>query len=1044
MAELSENAKVIAEKRYFQEGEDWEGCCKRVSTTIAQFETDKDKYSNEFYDIINNLLFLPGGRILRNAGRPRGSLFNCYVLGIGDSRKSIGKFYSDSLQLWGTGGGTGCNYSTMRPRGAEIKGVGGISSGPVSFLKASDAIAETIESGGSRRAAALGLLLVSHPDIEEFIDAKIIDKKLPHHNISVGITEAFLDAVEADADWDLIFAQQVYKTVSARKLWEKILNNNLKYAEPGLINWDNLRSNNSYYYAPPTCTNPCVTGETLVHVADGRSYIPIKQLAEEKKDVPVFSFNEKTKDIEVRMMRHPRITGYNKKILKITLDDGSSIRCTEDHKLYLKNLTLKEAKDLKVGDRLQHAVVKQRSYNEVYKNITEETENLYSWIYTNNSKSPKAEHRLIANELFGDFGPGYAIHHKDSNGLNNNPDNLQVLKTEEHIKLHMVGNNNPMNRFPERNWLIKQDWSGEKNGRYKGFTPEEVYAKAVDLTKKTGRRVTQEEWNTYCKEVGLPDSKYSFGNFTSLSKMLYSASLECGLEDLKYSSHIREYKRFLKLLDETDLSIFFEDGSIYVKKVCEYCNKDFIVKWGNREVCFCSSACASRATYSNKEKALEIKEIWDRKQFIKRQEQIKIFDSLKEKLKREPYKKEWEEECKLNGVAYRIRDKKDKNASKYCFFSYRELKEAANLNFKVIKIEEDGYEDVYNGTVDENHNFYIKVNSRCEENGRDVSNCILSRNCGETVLSPGESCDLGSLVLPNFIFPSGKTNWKKMEEVIGLAVRFLDDVIDINRYELSDVASATHNSRRQGLGVMGLADYLFSKKVRYGSDKSLEELEKLFKFIRNCTYTNLVKLSSEKGAFPKFDPQLYSKAHFIRTLPPKLRLDIKKFGVRCVSGLALAPTGTISLIADTTSGIEPLFRKAYKRSDRVSERIYIHPFYEELIKGGQEIPEWFVDSNDLKPEDHLNVQVTLQPYIDNAISKTVNLPKSITVSEISDLLLETLRDLKGVTLYVDGSREGQILNSITSEEVVEFINSKKHSNDLSEKDVACAGGSCEL
>jgi ribonucleoside-diphosphate reductase alpha chain len=732
MAELSENAKVIAEKRYFQEGEDWEGCCKRVSTTIAQFETDKDKYSNEFYDIINNLLFLPGGRILRNAGRPRGSLFNCYVLGIGDSRKSIGKFYSDSLQLWGTGGGTGCNYSTMRPRGAEIKGVGGISSGPVSFLKASDAIAETIESGGSRRAAALGLLLVSHPDIEEFIDAKIIDKKLPHHNISVGITEAFLDAVEADADWDLIFAQQVYKTVSARKLWEKILNNNLKYAEPGLINWDNLRSNNSYYYAPPTCTNPCVTGETLVHVADGRSYIPIKQLAEEKRDVPVFSFNEKTKDIEVRMMRHPRITGYNKKILKITLDDGSSIRCTEDHKLYLKNLTLKEAKDLKVGDRLQHAVVKQLSY------------------------------------------------------------------------------------------------------------------------------------------------------------------------------------------------------------------------------------------------------------------------------------------------------------------------EATNLNFKVIKIEEDGYEDVYNGTVDENHNFYIKVNSRCEENGRDVSNCILSRNCGETVLSPGESCDLGSLVLPNFIFPSGKTNWKKMEEVIGLAVRFLDDVIDINRYELSDVASATHNSRRQGLGVMGLADYLFSKKVRYGSDKSLEELEKLFKFIRNCTYTNLVKLSSEKGAFPKFDPQLYSKAHFIRTLPPKLRLDIKKFGVRCVSGLALAPTGTISLIADTTSGIEPLFRKAYKRSDRVSERIYIHPFYEELIKGGQEIPEWFVDSNDLKPEDHLNVQVTLQPYIDNAISKTVNLPKSITVSEISDLLLETLRDLKGVTLYVDGSREGQILNSITSEEVVEFINSKKHSNDLSEKDVACAGGSCEL
>ena len=243
---LSNSAIKVAKDRYFMEGEDWEGCANRVGQVIAGTENSHMiKYAKEFSEVIYNVDFLPGGRILRNAGRARGSLFNCYHLPIGDSREEIGQFYKDSLILWGEGGGIGVNASSLRPKGAPIKGVGGHSSGPVSFLVASDAIAHTIESGGSRRAAALALMSVSHPDISEFIDAKLVHGILTYYNISVAVTDEFLEAVESDGDWEFKFAHQTYGKVKARSIWDNIIDNMVNCAEPGLLNWNNLIKNNS-------------------------------------------------------------------------------------------------------------------------------------------------------------------------------------------------------------------------------------------------------------------------------------------------------------------------------------------------------------------------------------------------------------------------------------------------------------------------------------------------------------------------------------------------------------------------------------------------------------------------------------------------------------------------------------------------------------------------------------------------------------------------------------------------------------------------------
>jgi ribonucleotide reductase alpha subunit len=1044
---LSDSAITVAENRYFMEGEDWESCANRVGRVIASSENSHMfEYASKFSEIIYDMDFLPGGRILRNAGRPAGSLFNCYHLPIGDSRKEIGKFYMDSLMLWGEGGGIGVNISSLRPKGDVIKTVGGRSSGPVSFLEASDAIAKCIESGGSRRAAALALMHITHPDVMRFIDAKIEHGMLPHYNISVAVTDEFLEAVESDGDWEFKFSHKSYGKVSAREIWDKIVSNMVKFAEPGILNWDKLIKNNSYYFDPVLGTNPCLVGNSMVCVADGRQYVNIKTLAEENKDVPVFCFNEITQKVEVQMMRRPRLTGKNKKILKIILNDGSIVRCTKNHKFYTKDGNTKRADELVSGDRLHHMVSYNASFEEVFKHSNSKSQD-YRWINTGFSQSV-VEHRPIAEFKFGHkLKSNEVVHHKNYNGLDNTFDNLTVMTKEDHDKLHsldMFGDKNPMNRFPEKNWLIKQDHSGCNNGRYKGITPECVFNQAVEYSKELNRRVTQDEWCEYCLSNDMPFSLYSLGGYSCPSKMLLAAAKKAGVVALEYSSHIREYKKFLKLIEETDMDVFFDNGSIYVNKVCEWCGGSFITKWGNRERAFCSRKCSSNYGWSNEDGRNKFYSYYKNKQQKTRISQMGIYNILRKNLGRPPLKKEWVSLCRKEGISYRIRSSNESKFNEYCFTSYKDLQQSSELNFTVVSIEEDGYEDVYNGTVDGNHNFYIMVSEGETKSKKSKYNSVLCRQCGEAVLSPYDVCDLGSLVLTNFITGTVNTNWKKLGEVIKISVRFLDNVIDVNKYTLQETDIKAHNSRRTGLGVMGLAEYLFAKGLRYGSDKAIVETERLMRFIRDTVYETLVELAREKGAFPKFDPVPYGKASFIRKLPASLRMDIKEHGVRCVTGLAIAPTGTISLLAEVASGIEPLFRKAYLRHDRVSERMYVHPIYKKILENKEKIPEWYVDTDDLKPSDHFEIQSVVQKYVDGAVSKTINMPKGTTPEQLSKLTLEYIHDLKGVTVYVDGSREGQILNKVTKKEVEKYLKENKVKESVDIESVKCATGSCEM
>jgi len=233
---------------------------RRIARALAEVEADPAKWEAEFYAALEGFRFLPAGRITAGAGTGRSvTLFNCFVMGmIPDTMEGIFTGLKEAALTMQQGGGIGYDFSTIRPRGAEVKGVAADASGPLSFMDVWDAMCRTIMSAGSRRGAMMATMRCDHPDIEAFIEAKRDPARLRMFNLSVLVTDTFMAAVKADGPWDLVFADRVYRTVQARDLWNRIMRSTFDYAEPGVIFIDRINAaNNLGYVETIAATNPC-------------------------------------------------------------------------------------------------------------------------------------------------------------------------------------------------------------------------------------------------------------------------------------------------------------------------------------------------------------------------------------------------------------------------------------------------------------------------------------------------------------------------------------------------------------------------------------------------------------------------------------------------------------------------------------------------------------------------------------------------------------------------------------------------------------------
>ncbi len=296
-------------------------------------------------------------------------------------------------------------------------------------------------------------------------------------------------------------------------------------------------------------------------------------------------------------------------------------------------------------------------------------------------------------------------------------------------------------------------------------------------------------------------------------------------------------------------------------------------------------------------------------------------------------------------------------------------------------------------------------------------NCV--NPCGEEGLPPWGVCNLGSINLSEFVV-DGKMDYKKLEEVARIAVRFQDNVVDQDIYVFDQIREVQLNGeRRIGVGTMGLGDALIKMKLRYGSDQSLPVIDKIYKTVRDAVYEASIQIAKEKGAFPKFDKKLYLKGYFIKQLPENLKKGIGKWGIRNSILTQQAPTGSTSLLAGTTSGIEPVYEFSFIRRDRLGEHVLYHPLFDEWKKEhpSDPIPDYFVSANSLTPVDHVRVQAKIQEYVDASISKTVNAPNTDTVEDVKKLYTMAY-DLgcKGVTYMREGSRPGVLERTTKKDE----------------------------
>lgn len=297
--------------------------------------------------------------------------------------------------------------------------------------------------------------------------------------------------------------------------------------------------------------------------------------------------------------------------------------------------------------------------------------------------------------------------------------------------------------------------------------------------------------------------------------------------------------------------------------------------------------------------------------------------------------------------------------------------------------------------------------------------------CGEVPLPPFGACNLGSINLPQLVTkpfsPTAGINEQKLLEVVTLAVRFLDDVIDISHFPLPQQAMEARATRRIGLGITGLADMLAMLGLHYDSSTGRATAVRILRQIRDQAYQASSRLAVEKGPFPRFDPARFPESPFVRRLDSQNRAEIARHGLRNSHLLAIAPAGTISLLADNvSSGIEPIFALEATRIIRGSD-LALHEFnvrdyaYAKWLGTGGKAgvpPDFLVTAEELPAQAHLAMQSCLQPCVDGAISKTINLAPQATVNEVSQLFTDAFaQGIKGCTVYRRGSIRGQVLQA---------------------------------
>ena len=312
-------------------------------------------------------------------------------------------------------------------------------------------------------------------------------------------------------------------------------------------------------------------------------------------------------------------------------------------------------------------------------------------------------------------------------------------------------------------------------------------------------------------------------------------------------------------------------------------------------------------------------------------------------------------------------------------------------------------------------------------NAEYCSPLVSTNPCAEQPLPDGGCCNLGSVNLERYVDDKGNFMIEEFKDTVSIATRFLDNVIDYNldRHALDTQKENAKNDRRVGLGILGLGDMLVRMGIKYDSEDALQTIDQVMKIFCDTAYETSSELAKEKGSFPHFDWSGYRKSKFVKNLPKSIRDKIKDDGIRNSTVLTVPPTGSGAIVARVTSGIEPIFATSYKRRVKKNDgfgrefdeyKVY-HPIIEKLFGDDENLPNHVVTAHDIDPYFRVKMQGVIQKYIDSSISSTVNLKQDITKETVADIYLTAYKaNLKGITVYREGSREGILITEDQKED----------------------------
>lgn len=327
---------------------------------------------------------------------------------------------------------------------------------------------------------------------------------------------------------------------------------------------------------------------------------------------------------------------------------------------------------------------------------------------------------------------------------------------------------------------------------------------------------------------------------------------------------------------------------------------------------------------------------------------------------------------------------------------------------------------------------------------------VTSNPCGEIFLAPFGVCCLGAVNVSNFIVDDG-LDLDKFRAAVRYGIRFLDNVLSINHYPLPAIKEVATGERRIGLGLTGVHTAMLKLGIKYSSRAGIAFIEHIYEELRNASYRASIDLAIEKGCFPKFDAEKHLESGFCKTLPASIRRKMAKHGIRNVTCNTQAPTGTISMVAGVSSGIEPIFapifRRTYFSDDSSTGRmasLVVDDTVREAVAQGAGIKELkhFEGAYDVPVRKHFQAQEAAQRFIDQAVSKTINLPEAFSADELSSLMLEYAPVLKGSTIYRQGSRDYEPLTPVplTEANLIDAI----EGGESEVVDNSCPNGKCDL